>query len=622
MFITKLSVENFKGRTITHDFSPVTLITAGNFRHKTAIPLAIRLGMAGYLPPPLGVRSVYKLAGNPTAQGQMSIKLTFDTGREQTWKWTKNAEGGISVQGGLSPDIAMPELMLDPKLFWAKTATERIQTIFNVCEVGPEAFNPGVIIARLGEVQVSPVAYCEATLIDVQKRIAADPMKGIQDWIERILNWLKSEERSAKDAAKSASGAFKAFRIIPTGIAKNVSAELGNARQELLAIERTLLGSNVGGMAVQLEHVREKLQGYSTDQEYAAMLKGLQSVYNDRRPFEDDDDPKELLQDLGSIIGPARAKLDQLEHTIAALKSEAAVLTDATCCPKCQNKKPGWKKKTEDSILASLSAAMEAQKTAQETVAKATTKADAIHAWLSAEEKVPQVLQRRKELAELQAKEKTLHEKIEAIAKPDPELVAKAAALRDQIVTLEQQQRDWDVYQSDRERKEALEAQVLSETCRAEVLKAVAGIVIQEQNKLIDSSFKKVLNVAQHFTTGLINSPLEFVDGELGRRVTQADIDMDCEAPIGSWIPFETFSGTEELLALAGFSVALTGDAPVKLVILDEMGRLEPSRRVDVALRMLSLTESGIIDQAILIDVESKVYGGLLARKAFKIITP
>jgi hypothetical protein len=119
--------------------------------------------------------------------------------------------------------------------------------------------------------------------------------------------------------------------------------------------------------------------------------------------------------------------------------------------------------------------------------------------------------------------------------------------------------------------------------------------------KWSEKAFGKVLALSRAFTDGLLNSPLEFRDGELGRCVSEQDRKAGRNVPMGSWIPWRSFSGTEELIGMAAFGLALARTARFKLVVLDEFGRLDDERRRNVLVRVKELVENGTITQAILI---------------------
>jgi hypothetical protein len=158
------------------------------------------------------------------------------------------------------------------------------------------------------------------------------------------------------------------------------------------------------------------------------------------------------------------------------------------------------------------------------------------------------------------------------------------------VTLAEQAKTEADNYDRLLEAREAKEQEVLREectaTCYAEAVKAINQVV----KDVSERAFAEVLKLSDDFTEGLLRSKLEFRDGELGRTED------------GGWVPHTSFSGTEQLLAYAGFSVALARTANFRLVVLDEMGRLSLGRRQDVAIRMEELLAAGKIDQALMID--------------------
>ena len=164
------------------------------------------------------------------------------------------------------------------------------------------------------------------------------------------------------------------------------------------------------------------------------------------------------------------------------------------------------------------------------------------------------------------------------------------------LTELRQIQTQYEQHRADISRRDTIEQEVLKNQCREAVFKAVAKIIVEEQGKLMALVFGDVLKVARNFTDDLINSPLEFYNGELGRRVVEADESL---APIGSWISHECFSGTESLLAYAGFSVALAQKAPMKIVFMDEMNNVHPELLRKIIVRMEQLVDGGVIDQFI-----------------------
>jgi chromosome segregation ATPase len=182
--------------------------------------------------------------------------------------------------------------------------------------------------------------------------------------------------------------------------------------------------------------------------------------------------------------------------------------------------------------------------------------------------------------------------------------VAELPAVEKELAEAQAAKVACDEYKKLVEQRTKREEQALALACEVEVYTQAITALNAHVAKRGEEAFGKVLKLSDAFTKGLLNSPLEFRDGELGRRVSKADREAGLTAPVGAWIPRDSFSGTEELLALTGFGVALARMAPFVLVILDEMGRLTTERRKAVATRMLELLKAGTVHQVIMIDPE------------------
>ena len=69
-----------------------------------------------------------------------------------------------------------------------------------------------------------------------------------------------------------------------------------------------------------------------------------------------------------------------------------------------------------------------------------------------------------------------------------------------------------------------------------------------------------------------------------------------------------SFSGAEKALAMCAISLALAAESPVKIVVLDEMGRIDSEYKVPFMATVFRLLEAGTINQAILVDTSKRDY--------------
>lgn len=119
------------------------------------------------------------------------------------------------------------------------------------------------------------------------------------------------------------------------------------------------------------------------------------------------------------------------------------------------------------------------------------------------------------------------------------------------------------------------------------------------QKDAINNSFEPLLQTVRMFTDGILKAPLAIHDSELGYWQD------------GQFVTHRTFSGTEEALSYLGLMVALAAadDAPLKVAMLDEMGRFDRQVvRPAVMERMIEMTQKGVIGNFIGIDPDREFY--------------
>jgi hypothetical protein len=258
-------------------------------------------------------------------------------------------------------------------------------------------------------------------------------------------------------------------------------------------------------------------------------------------------------------------KVSAAQRRRQGAEEESVKMSNRASCPICLAKGKGWQKEWLDKqkeIIAQLDAEIAAANSEVDKAAKAI-----------------QALRKR---ANASAENKAIEE----------------------VARTEKEKREWEraqaqyhAYQEGQKRAE--ESKALLELGQAELhaFKHALTKMTEHQARLSDSAVKQLLAVANQFVEGLLKSPLCVKEGEIGRYEGKS-----------TWVAHEVFSGTEKLIAYAGLQIALSQESPVKLVILDEMGRMTREMKGKVTARMKKLIASGTIDQCVLIDVESQPY--------------
>lgn len=124
-----------------------------------------------------------------------------------------------------------------------------------------------------------------------------------------------------------------------------------------------------------------------------------------------------------------------------------------------------------------------------------------------------------------------------------------------------------------------------------EVLKLVRDEVKAFLGDIIAAAWGPILERANWIAQPILKTPLAVQDNVLGR--------MEGKKFIGT----ETFSGTEQAVTYAALCFALSLDSPFKLVMVDEIGRMDEFHKRGFLANIIALQSSGVIDQAIMVDV-------------------
>lgn len=135
--------------------------------------------------------------------------------------------------------------------------------------------------------------------------------------------------------------------------------------------------------------------------------------------------------------------------------------------------------------------------------------------------------------------------------------------------------------------KVKIEAQVLKEFCR---------LLADMQAEIVNTAIGPIVDRLNVMFKGVLDMPLCYKDGVIGT-----------ESPTGFY-SMRSFSGAEKALAMCAISLALAAESPVKIVVLDELGRLDFENKMRLVKVTLELQRAGSISQAILVDTASHDY--------------
>lgn len=622
MNINKVKISNFKGRSGEFEFAPVTVITGDNYAGKSTIQLAVRLALTGFLPAPIGKenRSIFEaLAGNPHEPGTMEVGFEISDSNLDLagnisgfLRWTKNSKDVVSRDGAVPGGAALPAILCEPRTFFGMSGPERVRAIF---EAVPDAkVDVKAFLGTVGEIMATP-----ARTRDEAVEWITTKTKGLfesspdQMAAAKLEELLKAELKRAKDTDKMKTGAVQGASA-PTGIVPEdhsteivlLETALKDSRGRVWSLEQTASGiAAASAVPEKIKELREEL----------GSLKGSEPKIDSELPAKVTQAQKELSE--------AKAEQDKQADMVRRW-TRAVEAVQAGKCPTCGCEGEAIRKRIDEmkKFLADAKAALMKANNLFDTVKaklekladQRETQSDALSEFRSSQNRINEIESEIKglEAVKTPSAPSNLSELHAAALKEVADAEVKLAALR-------AKQTDFIAHRQNRARRDTLETELLEARCWVEVLNQSVKLLAAEVAKATEKAFGKVLSVADQFTTGILNSRLEFMDGQLGRRVSAADIEAGCKAKEGSWISHETFSGTEELIAYAAFAVALANRAPFKLVVMDELGRMAEDRRVQVVERMAELIKSGTIHQFIGVDVDAKAWKKCKSAKLIKI---
>lgn len=618
MNIGKVKITNFKGRTGEFAFAPVTVITGANYAGKSTIPLAVRLALTGYLPPPIGKenRSIFEaLAGNPHEPGLLEVGYTLEDGNDTIagfLRWTRSEKGVVSREGAVPGCAALPAILCEPKTFFGLSGPERVRAIFEAC---PDArIDTKAFLGTVGEIMAAPAKTRDETVQFIVGKVKELFVADRPDQVAAAMleETLKGELKRAKDLENLKTGAVQGASA-PVGEVpadhseeiKDIEVKLAAARRNASALDQqwsqAQAAAEIPAKIAELKEELESLKGSEPKTDPTLAIKFTESKRETKEALKAEADAADMVR--------------RWTRALDAVK--------AGRCPTCGCEGAEMTKRIAG-IKASLDTAKATLVEVINRVAKADAKLDEVTQKLDAQsDAIEQFRSSQGRINEIEAEINGL------VAVNPPSLpenmeeqrsaaVAEITDYEVKVAALRAKQTDFIAYRQNRSRRDAIESDLLEARCAVEVFGQAVKALSAEVSKATEKAFAKVLSVADLFTNGMLNSRLEFRNGSLGRRVSEADVLQGSKAKVGSWISHEAFSGTEELIAYAAFAVALAAKAPFKLVVMDELSRLTEDRRLALVERMAELTKSGTIDQFIGVDSDSKPWKKCRCAKIIK----
>lgn len=635
MKLLSISARGLKGDDFQYDLGPFTAIIGPNFSGKTRITDAIRLLFMGYLPE-VGKKAsaTFELATGEA----MTIVGTFDDGE---WKdirlWSER--GVIKIQRGYGSSVGLKDdskaeleaiPLIDAGAYFEMTESQRVAYVFSAVQL-PERFTREAIISDLHN-----VSFAEEHTEQIEKAKAqfiAYLQKGeapqLQNWLDDSVVKLRTEFTTWNARQKDTVGAVR------------VMAEL-KARESEASAERIAdLDAQLAERRTKLEQVNQHLgelaeAGRAWDQRQSR-IRDIDLVLSRPLPVVSFTISSSEMSLLEAIVAKApneeERKLRSGPATIAYreamkdLEGYDKIIRDATAefakvqalefCPFCKSKGRYWKQELEEfyeqQIIQAKAKAQPLRDSAtdlKKAMDEVVAKCEAIDRRATAAEQAEAALAKHRRHIALETEQVRNEEQRRALLKEElsriendvtrpsslanelekSRLLNEGAELRrkrDTAATLQQ-----DIQRAAQAKIEHLEA-----LANMQVVKAFQDVIAAKREAMVAEVFGSVLDTANMLCGEILPSPLAFHEGTVGRWSG------------AKFITHRTMSGTEKALTYIGIATALSARAPIKLVILDEIGRLDHGNQYEVIMALADMIERKKIDQAIVVGTGLQLAG-------------
>lgn len=626
--LASIQAVNVKSPAFRYDLSAVNVVTGPNYGFKTAILQAVQLALLGYVPSlPKTNAGIFSLSCGQA----MEVEARLTDGKVLTRSFVQ--KGGTIKASHLVPDkFVVPDVLLDATEYLRLSDRERIKYVFGLVDNG-DKWSGEAILRVVGETPIDcDKALVEAVVLakkSVMDRLSESDMErydsggSVQEWLEKSAEDLRERVRNSNAALQRMekfSQASVELRSNGNGVsAENVDRLLRDKRQALQEASNALAVAKASQETARRNEATRKELVHRLSEPFDA--KAIDSTRKQISDLEAAQTERVDLGDLAFKVAEARGQLEaarnQHKNVMAELESVAAKHEMDLKSPKCPHCGTGGKKfkaavkkqfeshnkelmaaktKTESEI-ATAQAAYGAVQGAYEIAAIADKKAERDKLLLQSLK--AEVLRLETLACNRATWKKQLDGLTDAQAPTDAdmfELNKTVALLNTEANDLNERRTRW-IAQA-HEQKRMSEARTQRQSLEAELiaLKSIVKSVELIQSEMVKSAFGKILGDCNKFCEGILLSRLDYHDGEIGRWNGS------------SWVPHRSFSGTESLISCASISAALARQSPIRIILLDELGRLVRENKIQLMERLLALTAEGFIDQVVCVDVTDDPY--------------
>lgn len=619
MRLTSIQACNFKGSNFAHALAPITVFTGPNDAGKSTRLEAATLLLAGYLPTiKKTAQEIFKLSSGD----MMFVDGTLDGipgQHSRTWLLRGST---VTATSKVGPEISrLHPVLIDPSLFFEASARARNNMIAELAGASsgdPGAFAPTELLSTL-HVHLGP------NIPKNLKMLLPITDKTPQEWLLAIIELVKGWKSNCEADQRRLAGTIATMAEIPStgsGDGAAIDAEIGRlekAIQEEISTQWRLDEeiSTAKANVTRRNELQAKLRELRANGDPQALLKQIEelqdqidaSTPNTEKAGEVYASERVAKHDLKNL----ETSLEQTRETLLDLEKEGLRIGKMKCCPTCKAAGSSWKSSLMEELMARTKSVKKEEAALEKQIEKfARGVATASKAARAMEDTVT----KHNELVEQQAKLSREYQALAGTIKETAKLKAELAAIKTPIDTkpleksLEESRAkstglDTQLAGLKAKRRDITQARVIEGNRATTAQSLTQAEADHEQYKaalkwleatlarVVEQSIGKLLATANQLCGEILKSPLCYCDGEIGRM--QA----------GRFIAHWTFDGSEKALTYAALSVAIGSQSPCRIVIMDELGRLDTLRKGMLMGTLSRLIEEKVIDQFLGADVNS-----------------
>jgi len=597
---TSVKLHNVKGRHQIVLLSPLTVIVGENWAGKTAVLDALTVGFVGYHPK-LGKRIADTLRlHQPSADNTMEVQIQFsDPNLLNRIVWIDSEGKGTCKDSRM---VSLDPIQFSVEDFFELTHEERVRRLLGATG---QKLSATEIADCADKVVMLPTLIAGPIKAEWRARVASVMADSkVEEPLDNLTDWLKGQAKLAKAESSIRRSEMQAIANVPRGTFQgDPEADLEAVTAEMAQLATKAAELNAKKQDGQIaENELEKISQAPEPVDFAPLESAQRATEEKQAKIKAElDAARTTYSKLTNNLGDLRARRGT---NILALKE----LKAATCCPTCGNKRMDWRddmvREYMDRIASQDKAIQQSERDMQDVSMRGMElrkKYDEANIEREGAERQMQTAKARNASAQAvtDADKDRLKKQIAEARDVEPKLKetqdqlnalqAKVQALRKAVV-------DQACQRHQEKQMTTLEQQLVQSDVRlnvmAETLKALTAL----KEARAGEAMKPVLDTVRKFTQGILPGEFGYEDGQFGMQHGQ------------DFVVWRTLSGSEQLVALTGLSVALATGTKFKLCLLDEMGRMTLGTRTAVVERLEQLVADGTVDQVICVDTTEEAY--------------